>query len=168
MIETGVQPHTGTSMGLTHLVNQVRHALPEGRPLPQDVWQRRHRVILVLLWLHAIGITCYGVIVGFGLLHSAAEGAVVAAAALIAQSDKHSRRFRAMVASFGLLTASSLLVHLSGGLIEMHFHFFVMIIVIMLYQDWAPFLLAIAYVAIEHGVVGVLAPQAVYNHPDAW
>src|SRR5262249_50863023 len=37
-----------------------------------------------------------------------------------------------------------------------------------LYQDWAPFLLAIGYVAIEHGVVGVLAPQAVYNHPDAW
>jgi len=167
MIETGIQARTG-SAGLMHLVNQIRHALPEGRPLPQDVWQRRHRVILLLLWLHAIAIACYGVIVGFGLLHSVAEGAVVAAAALIAQSDKHSRRFRAMVASFGLFTASSLLVHLSGGLIEMHFHFFVMIVVIMLYQDWAPFLLAIGYVAIEHGVVGVLAPHAVYNHPDAW
>ena len=35
--------------------------------------------------------------------------------------------------------ASALLVHLSGGRIELHFHFFVMMSVIVLYQDWLPF-----------------------------
>jgi diguanylate cyclase (GGDEF)-like protein len=72
------------------------------------------------------------------------------------------------LATFGLLTASAVLVHLSGGLIEFHFHFFVMLFVITLYQDWATFLLAVAYVGVDHGVVGLLAPQAVYNHAEAW
>jgi PAS domain S-box-containing protein len=72
-----------------------------------------------------------------------------------------------VLASLGLITASAVLVHLSGGYIEMHFHFFVMVVLIALYQDWIPFLLAIGYVVLHHGVVGVLMPTAVYNHPAA-
>jgi len=37
------------------------------------------------------------------------------------------------------------IVHLSGGVVEAHFHFFVMIGVITLYQYWLPFGLALAY-----------------------
>lgn len=66
------------------------------------------------------------------------------------------------------MTSSAVLVHLSGGFIEMHFHFFVMVGVITLYQDWTPFLLAIGYVILHHGVIGVLNPEAVYNRPAAW
>ena len=44
----------------------------------------------------------------------------------------------------------------------------VILAVIALYQDWAPFLLAIVYVAVDHGVVGTLLPGLVYNHPDAY
>src|SRR5256885_17189877 len=36
-----------------------------------------------------------------------------------------------------------------------------------LYQEWAPFLLAIGFVLVHHGVVGVLEPSAVYNHAAA-
>src|SRR5262249_49454931 len=50
----------------------------------------------------------------------------------------------------------------------MHFHFFVALIIIALYQDWVPFLLAIGYVVLEHGVFGMFIPTAVYNHPDGW
>ncbi|MFO1533353.1 MAG: ATP-binding cassette domain-containing protein, partial [Thermoplasmatota archaeon] len=57
---------------------------------------------------------------------------------------------------------------MSGGLIEFHFHFFVMVAVISLYQDWVPFLLTIAYVGLHHGIMGVLDPASVYNHADAW
>jgi PAS domain S-box-containing protein len=67
-----------------------------------------------------------------------------------------------------LITASALLVHLSGGVIEMHFHFFVMVALITLYEDWLPFLFAIGYVVLQHGVIGALDPTAVYDHPDAW
>jgi hypothetical protein len=50
----------------------------------------------------------------------------------------------------------------------MHFHFFVMVIVIALYQRWAPLLVAVAYVVLEHGTVGVVDPFSVYNHPEAY
>jgi hypothetical protein len=43
-----------------------------------------------------------------------------------------------------------------------------MLVIIALYQEWTPFLLAIGYVAIHHGLVGTLAPTSVYNHPAAW
>ena len=70
-------------------------------------------------------------------------------------------------ASFGLITASAMLVHLSGGVVEAHFHFFVMIGVLTLYQDWMAFGVAIGYVVAHHGIVGVIAPEQVYNHADA-
>jgi PAS domain S-box-containing protein len=59
-------------------------------------------------------------------------------------------------------------VHLSGGVIEAHFHFFVMVGVVVLYQDWRPFLIAITFVVLHHGVIGVLSPEDVYNHRGAW
>jgi signal transduction histidine kinase len=38
---------------------------------------------------------------------------------------------------------------------------------IALYQDWVPFLSAIAFVALDHGLIGTLYPTWVYNHPAA-
>jgi signal transduction histidine kinase len=58
-------------------------------------------------------------------------------------------------------------VHLSGGYIEAHFHFFVMMAVIVLYQDWVPFLLALISLVVDHGLIGTLAPTLVYNHSEA-
>jgi diguanylate cyclase (GGDEF)-like protein/PAS domain S-box-containing protein len=72
-----------------------------------------------------------------------------------------------VTAAVGLLTCSAVLVHLTHGLIETHFHFFVMVGVITLYQDWQPFLIALGYVVVQHGVAGVVAPESVYNHPAA-
>jgi diguanylate cyclase (GGDEF)-like protein/PAS domain S-box-containing protein len=65
------------------------------------------------------------------------------------------------------MTSSAVLIHLSGGVIEVHFHFFVMLSIIALYNDWFPFLLALSYVVLHHGIIGVLRPEDVYNHPAA-
>jgi diguanylate cyclase (GGDEF)-like protein len=59
------------------------------------------------------------------------------------------------------------IVHLSGGVVEAHFHFFVMVGVITLYQDWLPFVLALGYVVVHHTVLGMVTPTDVYNHPAA-
>jgi signal transduction histidine kinase len=42
-----------------------------------------------------------------------------------------------------------------------------MVGVISLYQDWTPFLVAVGYVVVHHGTLGVLEPQSVYNHAAA-
>ena len=43
--------------------------------------------------------------------------------AITARFSIVSRRFQAAIATYGLMMASALLVHLSGGRIELHFHF---------------------------------------------
>jgi signal transduction histidine kinase/CheY-like chemotaxis protein len=150
-----------------HRARRRLDPLPRGGLLPPEVWLRRHRAIVVLLWLHAAVIAAVVVAKGYGLTHTFLEGGLVALCALLASLPNTPRTARAMIASFGLLSSSAILVHLSGGYIEMHFHFFVMIIVISLYQEWWPFLLAIAYVVFHHGVIGVIDPASVYNHADA-
>ena len=150
------------------IVRGTSHFLPEGRSLPDGMWERRHAGLVILLWLHAIALTAYAVATGPSVAHGLAQGSVMVAAALVAGVPRLGRQVRAGAASFGLITASALLVHVSGGYVEMHFHFFVVVALMALYQDWVPFSLAIGYVVLHHGVLGVLAPTSVYNHPAAW
>ncbi len=143
---------------------RIRHALPEGRTLPEDLWIRRHRGILVLLWAHAALIPLFALGRGFSVVHTLVEGAVIPLTALLATTPRLNRRLRSAAASLGLLSCSAVLVHLSGGVIEMHFHFFVMVAVVALYQDWVCFLTAIGYVLVHHGILGALDPESVFNH----
>jgi PAS domain S-box-containing protein len=144
-----------------------KYVLPQGRALPQGAWNRRHRVMLGLLWAHAAGIPVFGLARGYSLGHSLLEASPVAAAAAFAAFSRGSRRMRSGAATLGVMTSSAVLVHLSGGVIEVHFHFFVMLSIIAIYNDWFPFLLALAYVVLHHGIIGVLYPGDVYNHPAA-
>ena len=66
-----------------------------------------------------------------------------------------------------LLAASMLLVYLMHGLTEAHFHFFVMVGLVSLYQDWVPFGVALVVVLIHHGVLGTLFPHSVFGHSAA-
>ena len=149
------------------LGKRLRAAMPAGSGLPDRLWDRRHRGVLVVLWLHAVGIACFALYTGNSWGHSLFEGGIVALAAVAAALPVGHRTTQASLAAFGLIASSAMLVHLSGGYIEFHFHFFVMVGLIALYQEWAPFLLAIGFVLVHHGVVGVLEPSAVYNHAAA-
>ncbi len=154
----------------THMgqpLRRLRDALPQGRTLPDEVWLRRHHTLLLLLWAHAVGLPAFGIARGYGVLHTVEEGLVLAALAGLAMLAGRRKRLAAALVSLGLITSSAILVHLWGGVIEAHFHFFVMIVVLSLYEDWFPFLLAAAYVVIHHGLTGAIDPSSVYNHPDA-
>src|SRR3954451_7711223 len=142
-------------------------ALPSGKTLPPDVWQRRHRAMTVLVWLHAVGLPLYGLTRGYPLWHVAIDGLPIAAFGLAASVPYRSPRFRACMVALGLLTSSAVLVHLAGGSTEAHFHFFVMVTVLACYEEWVPYLLAIVFVLVHHGVMGAVAPHSVYDHADA-
>lgn len=151
--------------GPVRLVAAARGRLPAGSSLEPDAWRRRHRGVLWLLALSAVGLGAFGYVMGQRPLHILLETSIVAATGALAAWPKLGRRVRSITAAFGLMTSSAILVHFSGGYIEAHFHFFVMLGVIFLYEDWLPYVLAVAYVAVHHGVVGMLAPASVYNHP---
>jgi len=155
--------------------------VPSGGALPEEVWRSRFRFLVGLTWFHAGVIALVGPVLGWNrelslrafldddfALHTVAEGSIVGAFALVASWRRLGRTIQATAVGFGLLSSSAILVHLSGGVIELHFHFFVMLAFLALCQDWIPYLLAVAFVAVHHGVVGVLFPRAVYNHQAAY
>ena len=162
---TQAQAPLGGRLG--RLVRDARSLLPSGGTLPLGVWRRRHRGIVVLLWLHVPALIGFGLVRGRGPVHLLVETAPVAVLAGLSGALRQRRRLSTVIAALGLMTCSAILVHLSGGVIEMHFHFFVMVGVVALYQDWWPFLVAIGYVVVQHGVGGALWPEHVYNHPAA-
>jgi len=147
---------------------RIRSALPSGGQLPEEVWRKRHAGILILLWLHVPALVVFALVVGKSFGHSLFEGLIVATPAMMALVLRANRRASTILASLGLMTASAVLVHLSHGVIEMHFHYFVMVGVIALYQDWWPYLIAIGYVVLQHGLGGVFAPHEIYDHASAW
>ncbi|MEX2395268.1 MAG: hypothetical protein WD826_12405 [Actinomycetota bacterium] len=147
---------------------RIRAMLPEGGSLPAEYWERRHRWMLRLLAVHAVAIAIFARFRGFSLTHSVQEGAIVAGIAILAAIPRRNRKLQSALGALGLITASAVLVHISGGSIEMHFHFFFALGVLTLYQDWFPFLLALGYVVLHHTVMGMISPESVYNHPAAW
>ena len=170
---------------MSSAVRRAAAKFPAGVILTDEEWDQRHRWIGGLLTLHVPVIVFFALIRGNALLHSLAEAVPVAALSLLASRTSRtapaatdptaaapayrgpSRRTRAIAAGLGLMVASAILVHLSGGTTEMHFHFFVMLGVISLYQDWRPFLASIGFVAAHHAIIGTLRPQDVFDHPAA-
>jgi signal transduction histidine kinase len=148
-------------------VARVRRLLPRGRTLPDHEFRRRHRALLALLWLHALLVPLWGVARGFSVGHSLIEGGAIAVCAVAATLVGPRRPSGPLLVALGLLTASAVIVHLSGGVIEAHFHFFVVVVLLTLYEDWMIFLFATAFVVVHHGIGGAIDPHAVFNHPDA-
>src|SRR4051794_13537943 len=151
---------------------RLRDALPAGKTLPPDVWARRHRAMVVVIWAHAIAMPIYGLTRGFPLWHSLLEGLPIATFGAAAYVPYRSERFRACMVALGLLSSSAVMVHISGGSIEAHFHFFVMVTLLACYEEWTPYLLAILFVLLHHGVMGAIDPSSVFNHgttvTDPW
>ena len=63
----------------------------------------------------------------------------------------------------GQMLFSSLLIHLTGGRIETHFHVFGSLAFLAVYRDWRVLATASAVVAIDHFVRGIVWPQSVYG-----
>src|SRR6185437_6012515 len=175
MTGTGAPGRVGTARGLRRALASLRALLPHGGSLPDQDWRGRHRVIVVLLAVTIVIVAVYAVAAhGAAAVQYIPEVAAMLAFASLAGWSAASRKWRSVSASMGLLTGSAALVDISGGLIEMHFSFFVVIVVLTLYEDWVPFLVAVAFVLLHHGIMGTIDPNAVFDtaaaraNPWAW
>ena len=65
---------------------------------------------------------------------------------------------------------SALLIHLTGGRIETHFHVFGSLAFLAFYRDWRVLPIASVVVVIDHFVRGILWPESVYgiSNPEWW
>ena len=118
----------------------------------------------MLLWVLALALPLYGLARGHEVEHNAVGGVALLAITVLASRTPGRPAASSGLVALGLCTASALAIHLANGAIEAHFMFFVVIIVMALYEDWRPFLIAIAFVFVHHGAIGVIAPASVYNY----
>jgi diguanylate cyclase (GGDEF)-like protein len=147
---------------------RTRRWLPTGGTLPDAAFEARHRTVVVLLWLHAVALPVFALARGYTLPHSLLDTLPILLCAVGASQHAFGRRGRASLGALGLVTCSAVFTHLWGGVTEAHFHFFVVVALLSLYEDWVPWGLAIAYVLVHHGVMGALDPASVYGaHSDA-
>jgi two-component system, sensor histidine kinase and response regulator len=65
--------------------------------------------------------------------------------------------------AIGQMLMSALLIHLTGGRIETHFHVFGSLAILAFYRDWRVLISASAVVAADHYLRGAFWPQSVYG-----
>ncbi len=138
--------------------------LPRGHTLPPEVWRRRHRLLTWVAVGHVPGLVLFGVLRGRSLGESTLFVAPIAVAAAVAMWRQPAPNVRASAVAIGLLWASATLVAFWNGEIEAHFHYFIVVSALAMYEAWFPYLLAFAFVAVDHGVLGQIAPRFVYSH----
>jgi len=80
----------------------------------------------------------------------------LARAAPAAASTRH-------VVAFGQALTSALLIHLTGGRLETHFHVFGSLAFLAFYRDWRVLVTASAVVAADHYLRGIYWPQSIYG-----
>ncbi|HEY0636479.1 MAG TPA: ATP-binding protein, partial [Pseudonocardiaceae bacterium] len=137
--------------------------LPRGNLLGEAEWSRRHRFLQWVLLGHPIGMYLLAVLLGRG----AAESALVMAPAvgcLLLSHLVRGRRPASFFVTAGLVYCSAALVWATNGSIEAHFHFFVIIGFIALYQDWVPFGWNIVFTVLSHGLGSWFERDLMFNH----
>ena len=138
--------------------------LPRGNTLDDRAWQKRHVFLQGLLLLHLPALFLFGVARGRTALDTLAVLSVPAACLVLGRLIKH-RRVASVLITAGLTYCSAVLVSFAGGSIEAHFHFFIMIGFIALYQDWVPFLWNVGFTVLSHGLGSALKTNLIFNHP---
>jgi len=154
-------------VSLRSLAVRTASWLPHGNTLPRPLTDSRHRGILVLLWCHVPALVLLALLQGHTLLYAAEVVWPVPLLAALGSRPPFHQTSRRVWVSLGLLMCSAISVLVTHGLTEAHFHFFFVVAVVALYQDWTVFLLAIGFVAVHHAALSLLLPMSVFNHHDA-
>jgi len=89
-------------------------------------------------------------------------GAITALPVLLVWRQPGRVMTRHVIAVAQTLT-SALLIHLTGGRIETHFHVFGSLAFLAFYRDWRILISATVVVAVDHFVRGIYWPQSVYG-----
>ena len=138
--------------------------LPRGNTLDDRAWHKRHVFLQGLLLLHLLLLYAFGLFMGRSAWDTMVVLSVPAACLVLGHLITH-RRTASVLITAGLTYGSAVLVSFSNGSIEAHFHFFIMIGFIALYQDWVPFLWNVVFTVLSHGLGSVARTDLIFNHP---
>jgi len=129
--------------------------LPTGRALAAQDFERRHRLVCLLVAAHLpvlLLLACLGTVAPGAAALAALPVAALLGAALLPLP----RRVRSCAATAGLLACSAALALLFDGADELQLHPLLAIAAVALYQDWGTYALAVGAVVVQDVLVGQL------------
>jgi signal transduction histidine kinase/CheY-like chemotaxis protein len=150
--------------------------------LQQRVWRRTDRMfgyLMVAQWVSAVALA----LVTSPFTWDGAErsvhphvyaaivlGGLISALPLALIRLQPGAALTRVVVAIAQMLWSALLIHLTGGRIETHFHVFGSLAFIAFYRDWRLLLPATVVVALDHFLRGLFWPESVYGvaNPEAW
>lgn len=96
-------------------------------------------------------------------------GAITSLPVFLARTQPGKTLTRQTIA-IGQMLMSALLIHLTGGRIETHFHVFGSLAILAFYRDWRVLVSASAVVYVDHLLRGIFWPESVYGvlHAPIW
>jgi PAS domain S-box-containing protein len=159
---------SGERRTLRDLTRHLGAVVPHGDELPESQWQARHRALMWLLHAHIPVIFVLSLGFDQGFWQAVLDGGTVTFFAVLAQLRWGGRRAQAFIVTVGLLSCSALVVHITSGLNQSYFHFFVMVAALSLYEDWFPFGIAVVYVLVQQGITAEIVDYDKANSPWRW
>jgi signal transduction histidine kinase len=160
--ENSAAPAATTERG-GFLVRVLRQ-LPRGNTLDDVQWARRHRLLQRVLFAHVPFMALLGWVLDDSLSRIGYT-LIAPIVFLVAGHVAGNRRLRSFFTTGGLVFCSAGLVVLTSGSIEAHFHFFIIIGFIALYQDWVPFLWNVGFTVLSHGIGTLWLGGLIFSHP---
>lgn len=97
----------------------------------------------------------------FGLLFS--SGGMFSAVPIMFVIGRPGRYYTRHVIAVSQMLMSALLIHLTGGRIETHFHIFGSLAFLAFYRDWSVLVSASAVVAAHHFLFGIYWPHQIFG-----
>ncbi|HEX4132019.1 MAG TPA: ATP-binding protein [Pirellulales bacterium] len=162
------------------------HGTSRAHVLFRQQWCRNARridrmfaVLMILQWLAAVLVSCImSPRTWSGAVHqihphvwiSLLFGGVLASVPVYLALRLPGRAVTRHVIALAQMMFSSLLIHVSGGRIETHFHVFGSLAFLAFYRDWSVLIPATLFVAADHYIRGVYWPATVFgiSTPDRW
>ncbi|WP_040337059.1 methyl-accepting chemotaxis protein [Candidatus Blastococcus massiliensis] len=141
-------------------------AIPRGARLDERAFLPRHRVISGVLAVHPPVLAALGLYRGVGGWLLWGQLAVIVLL-LVLGFTLRPQVARASAVSLGLMIGADVLVHVGGGLTDLHIWFYALLALVALYQQWTPFILAVLFVAVHHAVMSLAMPESVFSTHEA-
>jgi methyl-accepting chemotaxis protein len=141
----------------------LRAVLPLGQAIDDEQFEFRHRLICWVLLAHVPALIIIGVLNGYALWHTVLESSPSLVLGLLGFT-RWTRIVRSFAGALGLIWAAATLVHFTNGMIEAHFHWFVVLAFAALYVDVRPFVGAVLFTAVHHAVMSLYDSTLVFEH----
>jgi diguanylate cyclase (GGDEF)-like protein len=159
-----------TDSSVTRAAARIRTSskgwLPAGGGLLDEDWDRRHRLLTLLLAATLPLLTVFGVLRD-GLGATWLIAALLILPCVVAAVRLPGRRWPSTFVAFGFVVACADFVAMCDGLTEAHFTFFIAIAALALYRDWVPFGAFLVATVVEHAAAGAVFGGGAFDHHDA-